>query len=257
MPTPGASSFSVLGLPHALWGVRSTPVSPPLLDAKAPARAHHLSQSLKNSCLEPAPKIIRAPTFPLGGILLPTSFGIEEDAADGAPKCCQPPPHTLGPCKAICASGLEPPGLVVPDEMTRTLSLPCVGALGATHSSLPTELSRDQHCSPHRVQQSCLLASKRRKENLKPTHRPSATQRLPWGPRPESPDRHSHSAAPPGTALVPSLHTEESSLTPTHKSAGEPGTGSRFRTPQLGNRNQPQLPPKLKCSGAAADTQST
>lgn len=110
MPTLGASSFSVLGLPHALWGVSSTPASPPSLDAKAPPRAHHLSRSLKNSCLEPAPKLIRAPTFPLGGILLPTSFGTEEDGADGAPKRYQPPPHTLGPCKAICASGLQPRG---------------------------------------------------------------------------------------------------------------------------------------------------
>lgn len=106
MPTLGASSLSVLGLPHALCGVSSTFASPPSLDAKAPPSAHHLSWSLK-SCLEPVPKMIQAPTFPLGGILLPISLGIEEDGADGAPKCYQPPPHTIIPCEAICASGLE------------------------------------------------------------------------------------------------------------------------------------------------------
>lgn len=108
MPTLGASSLSVLGLPHALWGVSSSLASPPSLDAKAPPNAHHLSWSLKNSCLEPVPKIIQAPTFPLGGILLPTSLGIEEDGTDVAPKCYLSPPHTIGPCDAICASGLEP-----------------------------------------------------------------------------------------------------------------------------------------------------
>lgn len=105
MPTLGASSFSVLGLPYALWGVSRTPVSPPLLDAKALPRAHHLSQSLKNSCLEPAPKIIRAPTFPLGGILLPTSFGIEEDGADGAPSAASPRPTHLDPAEPSVSWG--------------------------------------------------------------------------------------------------------------------------------------------------------
>lgn len=58
MPTLGASSFSVLGLPHALQGVSSTLASPPSLDAKATPSARHLSWSLTNSCLEPVPKMI-------------------------------------------------------------------------------------------------------------------------------------------------------------------------------------------------------
>ena len=142
--------------------------------------------------------------------------------------------------------------------MTRTLSLPCVGALVATHSSLPTELSRDQHCSPHRVQQSCLLASKRRKENLKPTHQPSATQRLSQGPRPKSPDRHSLSATLPGTALMLSA-PHGRVLTDTHTSIG---LGTRDRptiqnTPALERESASTPTQNSNVSGAAADTQNT
>lgn len=130
--------------------------------------------------------------------------------------------------------------------MTRTLSLPCVGALGATHSSLPTQLSRDQPCSPHRVQQSCLLASKRRKENLKPHTSPRPPRDF-LRDLSRSPQIVTASQ-PPCLARRrrPQLRTDESSLTPTHKLAREPGTSPRFRTPQLWNGNQPQLPPRTQ-----------
>lgn len=66
MPTLGASSFSVLGLPHALWGVSSTPASPPSLDAKAtpkgPSSQPVTEEQLPGTC----PQAYPSSHLPLG-----------------------------------------------------------------------------------------------------------------------------------------------------------------------------------------------
>lgn len=214
----------MVGLPYALWGVGSIPASPPTLNAIAPPTDHHPGWSPQEqpswNLPPPLPKLTPSPWEASSSqLVLELKQMVHLSPADPRPMRSDPTRSSVPWSK-----GCTWPGC--PYLKDRTLSFPCVRALGTTHFSLPTELSRDQHCLPHRAPQSCLLASKKGKENLKPTHRPSATQRLPPVPHLRFPGHQSHSAALHGMVPVPSP-------TPTDKTACEPGNGSRFRTSQL------------------------